>query len=45
MSNEAKSDTHNDDSEILKLYRDISFPGSFRGIKTFQALLKTGLQG
>jgi len=30
-----------DESEILKLYRDITFPGSFRGLKTFQAVLKT----
>jgi len=36
--------THNsevDESEILKLYRDISFPGSFRGIKTLRSVLKT----
>lgn len=26
---------------ILKLWRDISFPGSFRGVRTFQACLKT----
>lgn len=29
------------ESEILRLWRDITFPGSFRGIKTFQAVLKT----
>lgn len=27
--------------EILNLWKDLSFPGSFRGVKTFQALLKT----
>jgi len=32
---------HIDEKEILKLYRDISFPGSFRGLKTFQAVLKS----
>ena len=35
-----KSDV--DEKEILSLWKDISFPGSFRGVKTFQALLKTG---
>lgn len=34
-----KSDV--DEKEILSLWKDISFPGSFRGVKTFQALLKT----
>lgn len=27
--------------EILKLWRDINFSGSYRGVKTFQILLKT----
>lgn len=31
----------NQENEILKLWRDISFPGSFRGVKTFQAVLKS----
>jgi hypothetical protein len=30
-------------SEILKLWRNPNFPGSFRGIKTFQVVLKTDL--
>lgn len=30
-----------DEDEILKLYKDISFPASFRGLKTFQAVLKS----
>lgn len=30
-----------DEDKILALYKDISFPGSFRGIKTFQAVLKS----
>jgi len=29
------------DEDILKLYRDKYFSGSYRGIRTFQALLKT----
>lgn len=29
------------ESEIIQLWKDISFPGSFRGLKTFQAVLKT----
>ena len=29
------------EEQILNLWKDISFPGSFRGVKTFQALLKT----
>ena len=29
------------ESEILKYYKDLSFPGAFRGIKTFQTLLKS----
>ncbi|MBM3939083.1 MAG: transposase family protein, partial [Sphingomonadales bacterium] len=29
------------DNEILNLWRDIDFPASFRGVKTFQAVLKT----
>jgi len=29
------------DDDILKLYRDKYFSGSYRGIRTFQALLKT----
>lgn len=29
-----------DEQRILSLWKDITFPGSFRGIKTFQALLK-----
>ena len=31
------------DSEIIQLWHDPSFTGSFRGIKTFQTLLKTDL--
>lgn len=31
------------DEEILKLWKDPNFAGSFRGIKTFQVLLKTDL--
>lgn len=31
------------DEELLKLWKDPSFEGSFRGIKTFQILLKTNL--
>jgi hypothetical protein len=31
------------DSNILKIWRDPSFNGSYRGIKTFQILLKTDL--
>ena len=31
------------DSEILKLWRDPTFSGSFRGVRTFQRLLKTDL--
>ena len=31
------------DSEILKLWHDPSFSGSFRGVRTFQRLLKTDL--
>ena len=31
------------DEEILKLWRDPSFAGSFRGVRTFQVLLKTDL--
>ncbi|MBM3938031.1 MAG: transposase family protein [Sphingomonadales bacterium] len=30
-----------DDNEILKLYKDLSFPASFRGIKTFRAVLQS----
>jgi len=31
------------DEEILKLWRDPTFAGSYRGVKTFQTLLKTDL--
>ena len=31
------------DQDILKLWRDPSFPGSYRGVRTFQILLKTDL--
>ena len=31
------------DEEILKLWRDPTFPGSYRGVRTFQVLLKTDL--
>jgi len=31
------------DEEILRLWRDPSFAGSFRGVRTFQILLKTDL--
>lgn len=31
------------DEEILKLWRDVKFAGSYRGIKTFKILLKTDL--
>jgi hypothetical protein len=31
------------DEDILKLWRDPKFSGSFRGVKTFQVLLKTDL--
>lgn len=31
------------DEEIAKLWRDPSFPGSYRGARTFQVLLKTDL--
>ena len=31
------------DERILKLWRDPTFNGSYRGIKTFQTLLKTDL--
>lgn len=31
------------DEELLKLWRDINFKGSYRGVKTFQTLLKTDL--
>lgn len=31
------------DLEILRLWRDINFSGSYRGVKTFQILLKTDL--
>lgn len=31
------------DEEILKLWRDVNFGGSYRGVKTFQILLKTDL--
>lgn len=31
------------DEEILRLWRDPNFSGSYRGIKTFQILLKTDL--
>ena len=41
MSN--KSDNEISDEEILRLWHDPSFDGSFRGIKTFQKLLKTDL--
>jgi len=30
-----------DENQILQLYKDINFPGSFRGIKTFQAVLQS----
>ena len=30
-----------DEKQILKLWRDINFAGSFRGLNTFQAVLKT----
>lgn len=29
------------DEDLLKLWRDPTFSGSYRGIKTFQILLKT----
>jgi len=32
-----------DEAKILSLWKDINFPGSFRGVKTFQALLKSDL--
>ena len=41
MSN--KSDNEISDEELLRLWHDPSFDGSFRGIKTFQKLLKTDL--
>lgn len=31
------------DGEILKLWRDVNFSGSYRGVQTFQVLLKTDL--
>lgn len=31
------------DEKLLKLWRDINFSGSYRGVKTFQILLKTDL--
>ena len=31
------------DKKLLELWRDPSFTGSYRGIKTFQTLLKTDL--
>lgn len=31
------------DEEILRLWKDINFAGSYRGVKTFQILLKTDL--
>jgi len=31
------------DEEILKLYRDKNFSGSYSGVRTFQVLLKTQL--
>lgn len=31
------------DEEILRLWRDPSFDGSYRGVRTFQAILKTNL--
>lgn len=31
------------DKEILRLWRDINFSGSYKGVKTFQLLLKTDL--
>jgi len=31
------------DKEILRLWHDPSFAGSFRGVRTFQILLKTDL--
>lgn len=44
MENESDKDsdqTEINEDEILRLWKDISFPGSFRGLKTFQAVLKT----
>jgi len=35
------AEREHDEDKILKLYRDITFPGSFRGLKTFQAVLKS----
>lgn len=40
MSTDSSS---NEEEKILKLWSDINFPGSFRGVKTFQALLKSDL--
>ena len=31
------------DEEILKLWRDPNFAGSYRGVRAFQTLLKTDL--
>ena len=31
------------DEEILQLWRDPTFAGSYRGVRTFQVLLKTDL--
>ena len=39
----AANDSDVDDDTILKYWRDIDFPGSFGGVKTFQALLKSDL--
>lgn len=35
------SEDKTEEEKILKLWSDINFPGAYRGIKTFQAVLKT----
>ena len=40
----SESEDHNiSDEKILELWRSPNFEGSYRGIKTFQVLLKTNL--
>ena len=43
MNTEDESDENISDAELLKLWRSPTFEGSYRGIKTFQVLLKTNL--
>jgi len=44
MSNsKSESDSNISDEKLIQLWRDPNFSGSYRGIKTFQLLLKTDL--